>query len=198
MILSDGPFLQRMFCISSLHLIRGCACCACGHSKKALVAPADTWLWCIAGDMNISGLTAVPMPPAVVGVAPAPAMFCASFTSVTNARPYLLGPTLKRLFRAPVESSAAAGEVHHGLLLPPAHARSVAKFCIQSHAPKSFDHVAVSGGTLRSTVLNMFEDPLFEGCFVAFAVIHPPPMEWTDFITWYASDHMPVCAAWTF
>jgi hypothetical protein len=131
------------------------------------------------------------------GAAGARVMISRTLSCVTNARPYLLGTVLKKMSQSPVECGPA-GDVYRGLPLPLAHVESVAKFAKQSHKPESFDHVIVSRGTLLGTVLNMFEEALFEGCFAAYALFHVPPMEWSMYAVKYSSDHMPVCAAWTF
>ncbi len=129
-------------------------------------------------------------------------MLCRTLRCVTNYLVHLTGATLKKLSSGVVESSAAGGIVFLGACaggapMPAVCVDSLADYCMVKHEVQAYDHVVVSEGSLRGTVLNMCEDALFEACFVAYSALGaaavaaagggavPAVMAWGQFVQKY-------------
>lgn len=173
----------------------------CRVQRTVADGATHTWLWCIAGDFNLKGVP-VDLPHGPGGSAGTIAMFSRTLTNITNSLPYLVGAVLRMLHSHPVECGASVvdGVLHHGLPLPITHAYPVLTFAKTSHQPESYDHVIVSAGVLRGKVLDVFMEPSFRTCFVAFGnhSLREPPTTWPGFVKSFVSDHMPVLAMWAF
>jgi hypothetical protein len=187
----DGDSVRVRVCFWCTHV--------CRAHRYMPAGAAHTWLWCIAGDFNLKGVP-VELPDGPGGSVATTAMFSRMLSNFTNSLPYLVGAVLERLYGSSVNCSASDGEQHHGLALSKDHAKYVLDFVKNDNDPQSYDHVIVSAGTLRGSVLNVFMRRSFNDCFVAFGAkpLLDSPTTWSGFVKSFVSDHMPVLAVWTF